>query len=149
MWVWIYVAHAVAFFAVGYGLGWAIDGTAAGALQFGVSLFVWGALVRTVAVWHITWSVNSLSHIFGYKNHDTDDHSTNNWLVALLTVGEGWHNNHHHDPASASNQHRWWEFDITYYEIKLLEKLGLAKKVIPPRSVRQARAEARRNEDQS
>ena len=115
-----------------------------GGLQFGTSLLVWGALVRTVVVWHITWSVNSLSHLFGYKNHDTDDHSTNNWLVALLTVGEGWHNNHHHDPASASNQHRWWEFDITYYEIKLLEKLGLASKVIPPRHIRRKRSEARR-----
>ena len=144
LWVWIYVAHAALYFAVGYGLGWVIDGTAAGALQFGFSIFVWGAIVRTVVVWHITWSVNSLSHLFGYKNHDTDDHSTNNWLVALLTVGEGWHNNHHHDPASASNQHRWWEFDITYYEIKLLEKLGLAKKVIPPQSKRRAMAKARR-----
>jgi len=63
-----------------------------------------------------------------------------------LTVGEGWHNNHHHDPASASNQHRWWEFDITYYEIKLLEKLGLAKKVVPPRATRRAKSEARRAE---
>jgi len=144
VWVWIYLAHALAFFVAGYGLGWAIEGTAMGALQFGTSLLVWGAFVRTVVVWHITWSVNSLSHLFGYQNHATDDHSTNNWLVALLTVGEGWHNNHHHDPASASNQHRWWEFDITYYEIKLLEKLGLAKKVIPPRHIRRQRSEERR-----
>ncbi|MDG2055588.1 MAG: fatty acid desaturase [Phycisphaerales bacterium] len=145
-WTWIILVQSFLFFAVGYGLGWAIDGTGMAALQFGVSLFVWGVLVRTVVVWHITWSVNSLSHLFGYQSHDTDDHSTNNWLVALLTVGEGWHNNHHHDPASACNQHRWWEFDITYYEIKLLELFGLASKVVPPQSKRRAQARARQAE---
>ena len=87
-------------------------------------------------------SVNSLTHLFGYSNYDIDDHSRNNWLVALLTVGEGWHNNHHYDPASASNQHRWWELDLTYYEIKLLEKLGLATDVMPPKFRRRERRAA-------
>jgi stearoyl-CoA desaturase (delta-9 desaturase) len=134
-WIWIYVGHALLFFVVGLAIGWSTGGWVAG-VQFGLSLLVWGAIVRTVVVWHITWSVNSLTHLFGYTNYQTADHSRNNWFVALLTVGEGWHNNHHHDPASASNQHRWWEFDITYYEIKLLEKLGLASNVIAPRDVR-------------
>lgn len=137
LWVWVYVAHAVLFFLVGFTIGWATTSPLHG-LQFGLSLLVWGVLVRTVVVWHITWSVNSLTHLFGYRNYETDENSRNNWLVALLTVGEGWHNNHHHDPASSSNQHRWWEIDITYYEIKLLEKLGLAKKVIAPKHIRHA-----------
>jgi stearoyl-CoA desaturase (delta-9 desaturase) len=136
-WIWIYVAHAALYFATGLGIGWALGGITAG-LQFGLSLLVWGVFVRTVVVWHITWSVNSLTHLFGYSNYETDDNSRNNWLVALLTVGEGWHNNHHHDPVSASNQHRWWEFDVTYYEIKLLEKLGLATNVVQPRHRRHA-----------
>ncbi len=137
-WVWIYIIHAALFFAVGFGLGLAIDGTTAAGWQFGASLLVWGVFVRTIAVWHITWSVNSLTHLFGYQNYKTSDHSRNNWLVAILTVGEGWHNNHHHDPASASNQHRWWEVDITYYQIRILEWLGLATNVRRPRHQRHA-----------
>ncbi len=142
LWLWIYAAHAVLFLAVGLGIGWLVTGTGMEALQFGLSLLVWGVFVRTVVVWHITWSVNSLTHLFGYSNYDIDDHSRNNWLVALLTVGEGWHNNHHYDPASASNQHRWWELDLTYYEIKLLERLGLATDVMPPRHRRRERRAA-------
>ena len=64
------------------------------------------------------------------------DHSRNNWFVSLISVGEGWHNNHHHDPASGCNQHRWWELDLTYYELKGLELLGLATNVIRPRHQR-------------
>lgn len=148
---WIYVAHAAVYFLAGAALGYFMagvgePGAAMAALQMGLSLLVWGVIVRTVAVWHITWSVNSLSHLFGYRSHDTGEHSTNNWLVALLTVGEGWHNNHHHDPASASNQHRWWEFDVTYYEIKLLELMGLAREVKPTREKRRQAALQRRAE---
>lgn len=143
-WLIYYVAHAAGIFGLGFAIGWATGGTAWTGLELGASLLVWGVIVRTVVVWHITWSVNSLTHLWGYRNHETDENSRNNWLVALLTVGEGWHNNHHHDPASASVQHRWWEIDITYYEIKLLEKLGLAWNVIPPRHVRRARRGARR-----
>lgn len=102
----------------------------------GISLVVWGVLLRLVMVWHLTWSVNSLGHVFGYRNYATNENSRNNWLVALLASGEGWHNNHHHDPASASVQHRWWEVDVTYYQILILEKLGLAKDVVRPRHVR-------------
>ncbi len=142
--LYIYAAHAALFFLAGFALGWATGGSAAAGLQFGLSLLVWGVIVRTVVVWHITWSVNSLTHLFGYRNYDTDENSTNNWFVALLTVGEGWHNNHHHDAASASNQHRWWEFDISYYEIKVLGWLGLARNIVPPRAKRMAAAQARR-----
>ncbi len=137
LWVWIYVAHALLYLTAGFAVGWALGGGWNG-LRFGLSLLVWGVFVRTVVVWHITWSVNSLTHLFGYSNYETGDHSRNNWLVALLTVGEGWHNNHHHDPASASNQHRWWEFDVTYYELKLLERFGLVTDLVPPRHRRRA-----------
>ncbi|MCH2132988.1 MAG: fatty acid desaturase [Phycisphaerales bacterium] len=141
LWVWIYVAHAVLFFLVGFAIGWAVHGVPMAGVQFGLSLLVWGVIVRTVAVWHITWSVNSLSHMFGYSNYETSDESRNNWLVALLTVGEGWHNNHHHDPASASNQHRWWEFDVTWWQIRMLEMVGLAKKVRRPKCLSEGHGE--------
>ena len=105
-----------------------------------VSWLVWGVYVRTVLVWHITWSVNSLTHLFGYRTYATGEDSRNNWFVGLVAMGEGWHNNHHHDPASASVQHRWWEIDPTYYVILLLEKLGLASDVIRPRHLRRVKA---------
>jgi stearoyl-CoA desaturase (delta-9 desaturase) len=89
-------------------------------------------LLRTVLVWHITWSVNSLSHLWGYRAYDTRDQSRNNWLVGLMANGEGWHNNHHWDPRSAAHGHRWWEFDVTFLTIRLLERLGLARHVVRP-----------------
>lgn len=134
---WFFIGHAVAFYVVSLAICAAIYGPTMEALQLAMSLFVWGVVARTVYVWHITWSVNSLSHLFGYRNYETTDSSRNNWFVALITGGEGWHNNHHHDQASASVQHRWWEFDPSYYVIKLFELVGLAKDVTPPRHVRQ------------
>lgn len=121
------------YFALGFLLSFAFSPATADALQLGLSMVQWGVVMRVIAVWHITWSVNSLSHMFGYANYQTGEDSRNNWLVAVLSVGEGWHNNHHEDPSAASVQHRWWEFDLSYYEIKLLELLGLASDVIPPR----------------
>ncbi|HEY5316007.1 MAG TPA: acyl-CoA desaturase [Pirellulales bacterium] len=132
----IYLAHAGLLFLAGLLIGWAATNQWAGGLQFGLSLLVWGVIVRTVYVWHITWAVNSLSHLFGYRNYETNDHSRNNWFVALITGGEGWHNNHHHDPTSASVQHRWYEFDMNYRIIKALEWVGLATHVVPPRHQR-------------
>lgn len=124
------------YFALGFGVSFFFSWELAAAVQLGASMVMWGVIMRVIAVWHITWSVNSLSHMFGYKNYDTDEDSRNNWLVALLSVGEGWHNNHHEDPSAASVQHRWWEIDISYYEIKFLQLLGLASDVIPPRQKR-------------
>ena len=131
LWVLIYLAQAALYFGVG----------AMFSLEMGLSLLIWGVVVRTVIVWHITWSVNSLTHMFGYFNYRTGDHSRNNWLVAMLASGEGWHNNHHHDPASASNQHQWWEIDVTFYLIKLLAFVGIATNVTLPRHQRVARSE--------
>lgn len=133
-----YLLHAVLITLGGAAVGWFTTHDITETIRMAASLLVWGVLLRTVLVWHITWSVNSLTHLFGYRNYATSDNSRNNWLVALLTVGEGWHNNHHEDAASASVQHRWWEIDISYYQIRLLELVGLATKVIRPKHVRHA-----------
>ncbi len=139
-WVWpmIYLAHALLFFFGGFAIGYAVDGTSAAAYQFGWSLLIWGVIARTVHVWHITWAVNSLTHLFGYRNYSTDEGSRNNWFVAVLTGGEGWHNNHHFDQAACTVQHRWWEIDQNYYYIRLLEKLGMASHIIEPKRKRWA-----------
>jgi stearoyl-CoA desaturase (delta-9 desaturase) len=134
----IYAAHIAAFALAGLLVGRCVSGTWDAGQQLAASWVVWGVFVRTVLVWHITWSVNSLTHVFGYRTYATNEDSRNNWFVALVAAGEGWHNNHHHDPASASLWHRWWEFDLTYGIIILLERLGLASHVIQPRHVRQA-----------
>ena len=135
----IYLAHVVFFYVVGFIAGYFIDGSLYAGFLFGMSLMVWGALVRTVFVWHITWSVNSLTHIFGYRTYHTNEGSRNNLLVTLLTFGEGWHNNHHYDQTSASMWHRWWEVDMNYIFIRGLEKIGLARNVILPKHVRSAK----------
>ncbi|MEO8270357.1 MAG: fatty acid desaturase [Aureliella sp.] len=130
----IYIAGQVpVFFLLGFGASFLFTNELPAAVQLGMSMVQWGVVMRVIAVWHITWSVNSLSHMFGYANYDTGEESRNNWLVALLSVGEGWHNNHHEDPSAASVQHRWWELDLSYYEIKFLELIGLASDVNPPR----------------
>lgn len=132
-WAWIYGAHALVYYLLGAALGYLTGGTWQAALQFGLSLLVWGVFVRTVLVWHITWSVNSLTHLFGYRNYETNENSRNNWFVALVSNGEGWHNNHHADQRAAAHGHRWWEFDVTWLTIRALEALGLASDVVPPR----------------
>src|SRR6516162_2315873 len=75
--------------------------------------------------WHDTFTINSLSHLFGSRRYETSDTSRNNWLLALLTLGEGWHNNHHHYMASARQGFYWWEIDITYYTLKFMSWLGI------------------------
>lgn len=90
---------------------------------------VWGIFVRLVAVWHCTWLVNSATHKFGYRTFEAGDRSTNCWWVALMTYGEGWHNNHHAFQYSARHGMKWWEIDMTWMTIQLLQALGLATKV--------------------
>jgi fatty-acid desaturase len=132
LWLWVNVAQGLLYFAAGLAMGGLVTGTWAGALQLAASLLVWGVFVRTVAVWHITWSVNSLTHVWGYRSYATGENSRNNWLVALLSNGEGWHNNHHADQRSAAHGHRWWELDVTYLTIRLLSAVGLAHACIMP-----------------
>jgi stearoyl-CoA desaturase (delta-9 desaturase) len=135
----ILAAMWAAYLLAGGLLGFLTTGTVWGALQIGLSWLVWGILVRTVAVWHITWSVNSFTHLWGYRNFDTDDDSRNNWLVSYFFAqnGEGWHNNHHADPRSAAHGQRWWELDVYYLFICALERVGLAWDVIRPRGQKQ------------
>ncbi|MGG6297930.1 acyl-CoA desaturase [Leptolyngbya sp. AN02str] len=95
----------------------------------GMPFVVWGIFVRLFIGFHSTCFVNSACHMFGYRTHDTDDLSTNNWWVALLTFGEGWHNNHHACQHSARYGWKWWEVDMVWGTIWLLQKLGLATKV--------------------
>jgi fatty-acid desaturase len=141
-WTFIYAAHALLFLAAGFVIGWASSGgwasgsssqPAMDGLQFGMSLMVWGVFMRTVLTWHITWSVNSVTHVWGYQNYDTKENSRNNILVGLWSNGEGWHNNHHADQRAASHGHRWWEFDLTWQTVRILERVGLVKDVVRPR----------------
>ena len=127
-WWFVYIAHTLVYFVGGFVYGFLTQGTQEG-LRFGASLFLWGAIYRTLFTWHATWAVNSVCHLWGYRNYATQDNSTNSWWVALLTGGEGWHNNHHAHPVSAAHGHRWWELDFTYGAIRCLEWLGLAKEV--------------------
>jgi fatty-acid desaturase len=140
-WFWIYWLHALVYFLAGLAGGRLLAGSWQAGLQLGGSLLVWGVFVRTVFVWHATWAVNSVTHLAGYRNYHTCDDSRNHWLVALVAHGEGWHNNHHADQRAAAHGHRWWEFDLTYRTIRLLELAGLAKNVVRPRAWRQTNRE--------
>jgi stearoyl-CoA desaturase (delta-9 desaturase) len=105
--------------------------------------FVWGFLVGTVLLWHCTFSINSIAHTFGRRRYPTTDTSRNSWWLAILTGGEGWHNNHHFFCSSARLGFRWWEFDPTYYLLLGMEKIGLVWDLkTPPSHVLEGRATA-------
>ncbi|MDT8310178.1 MAG: acyl-CoA desaturase [Methylophaga sp.] len=91
----------------------------------GSQMLVWGFFISTILLIHVTLLINSMAHRFGNQRYDTGDDSRNNALLALLTLGEGWHNNHHHYPVSARQGFYWWEIDISYYLLKAMAKLGL------------------------
>lgn len=110
------VALAVVLYALG-GLPWVI----------------WGVAVRTVFSYHATWFVNSASHYWGYRNYETREESRNNWWVALISWGEGWHNNHHAHQRSAAHGLRWFEIDVTYWMIVALSWVGLARDIVLPK----------------
>ena len=116
-----HVILGAALFAIGY-FGW--DTYTAW------SFVVWGMFVRLVYVLHVTWFVNSATHLWGYRNYETTDDSRNLWWVGLLAFGEGWHNNHHAFQRMARHGHKWWEIDMTYWAILRLEKVGLAWNVV-------------------
>ncbi len=90
---------------------------------------LWGVCLRVVVGWHLTFLVNSATHMWGTRRFETSDDSTNSWWVALLTFGEGWHNNHHAHPTAARHGFRWYEIDINWYNIRVLQLMGLAKSV--------------------
>ncbi len=95
----------------------------------GWSMVLWGIFLRQVFGWHSTWLVNSATHLWGTRRFETTDDSRNNGLIAALTFGEGWHNNHHANPRSAKHGLDWYEFDPNWIQIRVLEKVGLIKKV--------------------
>lgn len=101
-------------------------------LAGGWSFVIYGTFLRTVLLWHSTWFINSATHMFGYRNFDSEDNSRNLWWAAILAYGEGWHNNHHTFPNMAPAGLRWWEVDMTWWAIRGLKSLGLATKVVMP-----------------
>ncbi len=128
---------AAATFALGSGLArWAPHlGTT------GPQMLVWGFLISTIALYHVTYSINSLAHRVGTRRFMTGDDSRNNLLLALVTFGEGWHNNHHYYPSSTRQGFYWWEIDLTYYMLVVLSWLGLVwdLKAVPARVLEKGR----------
>jgi len=121
--VWFDKYHFIFPIALGVGL-YAIGG---------LPWLIWGCFVRSILVLHTTWLVNSATHMWGYRSHETRDRSTNLWWVALVTYGEGWHNNHQAYQTSARHGLRWWEVDPTYWGIRALSLFGLAYAIKSPK----------------
>lgn len=112
-----------------FGLGqWA---QASGWNTSGAQLVVWGFCISTVVTYHITFCINSLAHRVGRRVYATNDNSRNNFWLSILTLGEGWHNNHHRYPASVRQGFRWWQLDVTYYLLRLMALLGLVWDLTP------------------
>ena len=97
----------------------------------GPQMVVWGFLISTVALFHATFTINSLDHMIGSRRYETSDTSRNNPVLALITLGEGWHNNHHHYSVSARQGFFWWELDITYYLLRIMAFLGMIRDLRP------------------
>ena len=97
----------------------------------GGQMVVWGFFISTVVLFHATCTINSLDHMYGTRRFDTPDTSRNNALLALITLGEGWHNNHHHYAVSARQGFRWWEIDITYILLRLMSVAGIVRDLRP------------------
>ena len=116
-------------------LGSVLETVAPGLGTTGPQLLVWGFVISSVFVLHGTFSINSFAHRFGNRRYPTRDDSRNNFLLALITLGEGWHNNHHYYPAAARQGFFWWEIDMSYYGLKLLSALGIVwdLKAVPER----------------
>ena len=125
--LWLSKFHWIPLTASGallFGLGWLWGGWANA-----VGMLLWGAFLRVTIGLHATWLVNSATHLWGSRRFPTRDDSRNNWWVALVSGGEGWHNNHHANPVSARHGLAWYEIDPNYWGIWLLAKLGLARKI--------------------
>jgi len=114
---WLDRYHWVPFVAYG-ALLWSVGGP---------SVFVWGFLLSTILLYHGTFLINSLAHVWGTRRFATPDDSRNNFWLALITLGEGWHNNHHHYMSSARQGVRWWEVDVTYYVLRVLSWVGITR----------------------
>lgn len=106
-------------------LGAGLQQYAPGLGTSGWQMLVWGFFISTVVLYHGTFTVNSLAHIFGKRRFATEDNSRNNWFVALITLGEGWHNNHHHYQSSERQGFYWWEIDVSHYTLRVLSWFGI------------------------
>jgi stearoyl-CoA desaturase (delta-9 desaturase) len=115
----------VALAALLLGLGHLLHVHAPGLHTSGPQLLVWGFFVSTIVLFHCTVTINSLAHRWGTRRFATRDNSRNNWFLAIITFGEGWHNNHHHFPGAARQGFRWWEYDVTYYMLRAMAAMGL------------------------
>jgi stearoyl-CoA desaturase (delta-9 desaturase) len=123
-----------------FGIGNALGQYAPGLGTDGPQLLIWGFFVSTVVLFHATVTINSLAHVWGKRRYQTRDDSRNNFWLALITLGEGWHNNHHHFPASVRQGFYWWELDLTWYALKLMSWCGLVWQLKPvPARIRDAR----------
>jgi stearoyl-CoA desaturase (delta-9 desaturase) len=129
-----FVWNALGGLALAFLLGLALSGT----LEGGLTALVWGGLVRIFFVHHITWSINSICHFFGRRRFAIDDHSTNVFWLALPSLGESWHHNHHAFPRSARHGLRWWEIDVTGLVIMAMKRVGLARDVVTVSPEKQA-----------
>ncbi|NET37252.1 MAG: acyl-CoA desaturase [Cyanothece sp. SIO1E1] len=122
----------IGFLAILLASGYLLDGW-----HEAISYFTCAGCLRILLIWHLTFIVNSVNHKWGYRNYDTSDDSKNNLMISLLVFfGEGWHNNHHAEPRSAMHGHRWFEFDLAYYLILILQKLNLVRSVRLPKRAR-------------
>jgi len=121
----------VAFALFCYGCGWWLQQSYPELAASGPQLLVWGFFISTICLYHATYTINSLAHRHGSKRYNTGDDSRNNLWLALLTLGEGWHNNHHRYPASTRQGFAWWEIDITYILLRLMSLIGLISALKP------------------
>ena len=136
----------VLYAAMLFALGAFLERVAPGLGTNGWQMLVWGYFLSTVLLIHVTLTINSLAHVWGKRRYATADDSRNNAFLALLTLGEGWHNNHHHFPGSARQGFYWWEIDISYYVLWLFERIGLVSDL---KRVPAAMLQARRVDRQS
>jgi stearoyl-CoA desaturase (delta-9 desaturase) len=143
MWVdrW-FPAWIVLGFVIPAGIGYAVSG---GRPMAALTGMLWGGAVRVLVLNHVTFSINSICHVFGRREYATTDHSTNNWVLAIPSMGESWHNNHHAFPSSAHHGLAWYQVDLAALVIRSLERLGLAWNVkVPGQDVLDRRRIARR-----
>lgn len=128
--------------AVGlFGLGAYLDSAYPALGVTGAQLLVWGFFISTTFLFHGTCTINSLSHVFGRRRFETTDTSKNNFLLALITLGEGWHNNHHHYMHSTRQGFKWWEIDITFYLLTIMSWFGIVWNLrpVPPSVMEEAK----------